>query len=183
MDETGKQKTFQWQPANTSKEFRDAVRNLLKTSDALEASRSSDEDVDELAAVSNGHALSARYQLGLYNPGVPITVRQMVEAVCAVYNHLYTMVIAFRDDLIGVLSIHQFIPTSVRFKKDENSDRSQTALLRFCAEHTVECMQPFFVRHIHFFIPPERIAASFDIKSKLWNTANARQCSLVVGSA
>lgn len=180
VDETGQQQEFQWKPAGSSKEFRTVICNLIKTSDALEASRSSDATVDELAAVSNAHTLSARYRLGLYDPGVPITVRQMVESVCAVYNHLYTEVISTRDDLVGILRLHQFIPSSVRFKEDGNTDRSQSALLRFCAEHTVEWMQPFFARHVQFFIPPDRMAASFDVKNELWSTANTRQCPLVV---
>jgi hypothetical protein len=190
VDETGLRRQFGWLGVSSTESLRNAVRDLLRTSDVLEASRrtlfpdapNEEAAIDELAAVATPRTLSARYGLNLFHDGVPSTARQMVDYICSVYGKLYTMDIATREDLVALLRLHQFIPTTFRLKMDDaratkiagvtvgptlrtsgtlgatgvgGGNITRPSLLSFCAEHAVEWMQPYFARDVNFYVPAE----------------------------
>lgn len=217
MDEEGqkKQKSFAWRSVSNSDGMREAIRDLLRTSDVLEALRrraatstsvsrtgvvdarlsggmfasaaalilsrtppviDDAEEDDELFHAADSRRLSARYQLGLYGAGVPTSVQQMVESVCGAYLTLRDRKITNREDIVAVLRVHQLIQPSFRMNVDEAQDQSQTAVLRFCAERTVEWMQPFFARHINFLVPRPMVQPSFEVRDHLPPTRYFTTC-------
>lgn len=164
IDETGRQREFNWTSVLDNVGLRDAIRGLLRTSDTLEACRATGgaaDAVDELAAVCDPHALSALYRLNLSSDEVPLTTRQMVEAVCRVYQKLTELELSTREELIALLRHHQFVPNATRLRPNEKNSRTHAALLTFCTELAVDWMQPFFARNARFYIPPALAQSSF----------------------
>lgn len=109
VDETGQRLQFGWLGVSFFESLRNAVRDLLLTSDVLEASLrplfpedpNEEAAVDELAMVTNPRTLSPRYGLNLFLDSVPSTARQMVDYICSVYSKINTVHIATREDLVA----------------------------------------------------------------------------------
>lgn len=161
VDETGRRNEFKWTSVADSEGLRNAIRDLLRTSDILEACRGATAIGDELEAVCDHRTLSTFYHLNLLAEEVPLTTRQMVEAVCRVYQKLATLELRTREEVIALLRHHQFIQNNTRLRPGANINRSQSALLTFCMELSVEWIQPFFARNVRFYIPPGLVPDSY----------------------
>ena len=170
VDEAGLRQVFNWTQANTMAGLRDIIRGMLRTSDVLEASRPGGIGaaaaptgvVDELEAVCDPRTLSKRYRLNLYDDAVPLTTRQMIEALCRVYDNIFKLELSTRDDLLALLRHHRFIPNNKTIRPDASANRTQSALLQFCTELAVDWMQPYFARDVRFYIPPGIAASAYE---------------------
>lgn len=172
-----------WVHADTPATMQAALQELLRNSDVLGVSLSRGHTVEDitLAAAVDACVVSWLFGLHLYDPtaGVPVVCRQLFEHIAAVYRALRTGdpesaadKIVSREALIKVLRRYQILPYDYPLPglvRTEDAGAAQqqeqpgadhhSALVRFCSERAVSCVQGYFAAAPAFFLPREVAAA------------------------
>lgn len=154
----------QWFSVRSTAALRAAMEALLRTSEVLELCLRPGLTVKAITreAVGDVARLSDVFDLQLYDAGaeIPATCRQMFEVLAATYHAIGNVEITTREELWALLQRYQVIPVGYQLPgtvRVESENRSE--LLRFCSELAVDWTQPYFARHVPFYLGPEKAAA------------------------